>query len=154
MSQSLSQVWVHVIFSTKNRYPYLKDPNIRERVYEYIVAICQNLQCNVIAINGVEDHVHLLAGLHKNISLCDLVEKIKKSSSKWIKGIGIHHNHLNKFYWQSGYGAFSVSQSNLEIVRKYIVNQAEHHKKQSFQDEYRAFLIKYDIAYKEEYVWK
>ena len=154
MSQSLSQIWVHIIFSTKNRYPFLKDLSVRTRTYNYMGAVCANLKCKVIAINGVEDHVHLLISLHKNISISELVEEVKKSSSKWVKSLGNQDNDLSKFYWQSGYGAFSVSQSNLEAVRKYVVNQIKHHAKQGFQDEFREFLIKYAVAYKEEYVWK
>jgi REP element-mobilizing transposase RayT len=153
MSQSLSQLWVHIIFSTKKRRPFLKEINTQERIYNYMCAICCNLQCNVLAIGGVEDHVHLLINLNKNIALSDLVEKIKKSSSKWIKTLSDQDGDLHDFYWQSGYGAFSVSQSNLDTVKKYVLNQRTHHMKQSFQDEFRKFLIHYGVAYKEEYVW-
>ncbi|MFA6037746.1 MAG: IS200/IS605 family transposase [Legionellales bacterium] len=153
MSQSLSQLWVHIIFSTKKRQPFLKDFDTQERIYDYISATCRNLQCNVIAIGGVQDHVHLLVNLNKNIALSDLVEKIKKSSSKWIKTLNDQNSDLNDFYWQRGYGAFSVSQSNLDTVKKYVLNQKAHHMKRSFQDEFRKFLIHYGITYKEEYVW-
>ncbi len=150
MSQSLSQLWVHIIFSTKNRRPFLKDALVRERLYDYIKAICHAKNCDVNIINGIEDHVHLLVGLHKNISLSKLIEEIKRSSSKWIKALD---NSLHQFYWQSGYGAFSVSQSQLERVRLYIKNQHQHHQKQSFQDELRKFLVQHHMAYDESYLW-
>ncbi len=150
MSQSLSQLWVHIIFSTKNRHPFLKDALVRERLYDYIKAICHTKNCNAKIVNGIEDHLHILVSLHKNISLSKLVEEIKRSSSKWIKTLD---HSLCQFYWQNGYGAFSVSQSNVERVKWYIKNQREHHQKQSFQDELRKFLVHYNIEYDERYLW-
>ena len=153
MSQSLAQMWIHIIFSTKNRYPFLIQPDLQLRVHNYINAICHKLQCNSIIVGGIADHVHILTHLHKNISLSQLVEKIKKSSSKWIKTIDTSDCILNKFYWQRGYAAFSVSQSKLEAVRLYIENQQKHHQKQSFQDELRKFLLQYDVKYDEKHIW-
>ena len=153
MSQSLSQLWVHVIFSTKKRCPFLNDSFIQKRMYGYIKEICESNHCNVMSIGGIADHVHLLVSLNKNIALSDLIEKIKKSSSKWIKKLDAPNNQLNQFYWQNGYGAFSVSQSNLKMVVNYIKNQQKHHEKQSFQDELRKLFLAHDVAYKEEYVW-
>ena len=154
MSQSLSQLWTHIIFSTKKRYPFLKEPAIQQRMHDYLGAICLQQQCKPMIVGGVADHVHLLISLHKNIALSVLVEKIKKSSSKWIKTIATPNDNLSQFYWQSGYGAFSVSQSNVEAVRSYIANQSTHHQKQSFQDELRKFLKQHTIAYNEEYLWE
>lgn len=151
MSQSLSQLWVHIIFSTKKRYPFLTDVSVREQLYTFMNGTCSKLNCPLIAVGGIEDHVHLLVGLHKNISVAFLVEKLKKTSSKWIKTLA--HNGLNKFYWQNGYGAFSVSQSSLDAVKKYVNNQEKHHQHQNFQDELRRFLTRYNVNFKEEYVW-
>lgn len=153
MSQSLSQLWIHVVFSTKDRYPFLESFPFRQRLYDYIQGICTQLKCPVGAIGGVADHAHLLILLEKNISISKLIEEIKKSSSKWIKKQSPFNSELSKFYWQNGYGAFSVSQTNLEAVKIYILNQIEHHKKMNFQDELRIMLKKCGITYNEEYLW-
>lgn len=153
MPQSLSLLWIHIIFSTKKRYPFLRNPIIRQRMHDYIVGICQSQQCKAISVGGVEDHVHLLINLHKNIALAALVEQIKKSSSKWMKTIATSHDLLHSFHWQNGYGAFSVSQSNVEAVKHYIANQECHHSKQSYQDELRGFLKQHAIACDEAYLW-
>ena len=153
MPQSLSQLWIHIIFSTKRRYPFLKDPGIRQQVYDHMQATCRHLKCRVIVIGGTEDHIHLLTCLNKNVALAELVEKIKKSSSKWVKKFSAVNDDTGHFYWQRGYGAFSVSQSKLNIVKRYIENQYEHHQKQSFQEELRKFLTQHTIKYKEEYIW-
>ena len=153
MSQSLDQLLVHLIFSTKKRYPFLKDIDIQKRLHNYIKAICHQLKCEAIIIGGVDDHVHILISLHKNMRLSDLIEEIKKSSSIWIKGLNISKNCLNEFYWQRGYGAFSVSQSNAEAVKLYIKNQKDHHRKINFQDELRKILMKHGVEYNEEYLW-
>jgi putative transposase len=123
---------------------------VRERLYDYIKAICHAKNCDAKIVNGVEDHLHMLVSLHKNISLSKLIEEIKRSSSKWIKALD---SSLHQFYWQCGYGAFSVSQSNLERVELYIKNQYQHHQKQSFQDELRKFLIQHNVTYDENYLW-
>ena len=153
MPQSLAQLWIHIIFSTKNRYPFFQNPTIQKNVHHYITAICSKQNCRPIIVGGVSDHVHLLINLHKNISLSDFIEEIKISTSKWIKTLSNIDSNLDKFYWQRGYGAFSVSQSNLEAVKIYIENQQKHHQRQSFQDELRKFFTQYGITYKEEYVW-
>jgi len=152
MSQSLSQMWIHIIFSTKNRHPFLNDLIIQQRMHDYIKAICKKQNCETVAVGGTEDHVHVLTRLHKNISLSKLVEEVKKSSSRWVKTLN-DDPMLQQFYWQSGYGAFSVSQSNLEIVRLYIKNQRQHHQKQNFQEELIKFLMQHHIAYEEKYLW-
>lgn len=153
MSQSLSQLWIHLIFSTKNRHPFLKDPILRQRVHDSISAICREQRCNVQAIGGVEDHVHILLNLHKNVSLALIIEKIKKSSSKWIKTLSEFDENLSQFYWQRGYGAFSVSQSALGAVTAYIKNQQEHHKKFDFKEELRKIFQLYGVVYDEKYLW-
>jgi REP element-mobilizing transposase RayT len=153
MSQSLSQIWIHIIFSTKERYPFFKELSIQKRVHDYIRILCQKQNSDLSIVGGTDDHVHILTKLHKNISLSKLIEEIKISSSKWIKTLANQENELDRFYWQSGYGAFSVSQSNLERVSLYINNQYQHHQKQIFQDELREFLNRYEIKYDEKYLW-
>jgi putative transposase len=149
MSQSLASILVHIIFSTKNRQPMILDEIIKD-LHSYMAGISRAHDSHVHEIGGIEDHVHLLVSLPKTLSLSKLIEEIKKSSSKWIKTQG--NQHAN-FAWQNGYGAFSIGQSVYEELRKYIQNQKNHHKKISFQDEFREFLNKYRIAYEEKYVW-
>ena len=153
MAQSLSQLWVHIIFSTKNRYPLLEDINIQKRMHEYIAGICFNLNCIPDTIGGVADHVHLLVVLSKTITLSDFIEEIKKSSSMWIKQLPEKNTSIEKFYWQRGYGAFSVSQSNISHVRRYIQNQHDHHKTITFEDELRKFLTRHKMVFDEKYLW-
>lgn len=149
MPQSLANILIHIVFSTKQRQSMIV-PEITQELYSYIVGIAQTHQVHVHEIGGVEDHVHLLIALPRTLSLSRLVEDIKKGSSKWIKTKG---NEYAGFAWQSGYGAFSIGQSGYEKLRRYIQTQKEHHKKISFQDEYRVFLKKYQIEYDEKYVW-
>lgn len=149
MSQSLSKVYVHLTFSTKGRYPFI-DQKIQERLWQYLGGICKGLECNPIQIGGYKDHVHILCLLSKKITQMKLVEEVKKQSSKWIKTID--ENYV-KFYWQDGYGIFSVNPSQLEIVTQYIKNQEEHHKKQTFKEELLAFLNKYQVTYDERFLW-
>nr|WP_303649288.1 IS200/IS605 family transposase [Chryseobacterium edaphi] len=149
MSQSLSKIYVHIIFSVKNREPLIQD-TIKEELFNYLGGICKNLECYPIQVGGYRDHVHILCILSKKVPLVKLLEDIKSSSSKWIKTKG---EMFSNFYWQSGYGAFSVNPTEIEVVKNYIINQEEHHRTKSFQDEYRAFIKKYDVQYNEEYVW-
>ena len=149
MPQSLAQVLVHLIFSTKNREPILSD-DIRPELHPYMATILKGVDSSAILINSVEDHIHVLFHLSKNHALCDVIESVKKDSSKWIKTKGKAYRN---FHWQSGYGAFSVSQSNVAQVVKYIAEQKEHHRKRTFQEEFRAFLKRYQVAYDERYVW-
>ena len=150
MPQSLAQVIIHIVFSTKNRDPFLSDDDIRKEMHSYLGGSCNNLDCPVIVIGGVSDHVHIILKFSRNISIAKLVGEIKRSSSKWIKTKG---GMLTKFSWQNGYGVFSVGRSEIERVKSYILNQEEHHRKRSFQDEYRKFLREYEIEYDEKYVW-
>lgn len=149
MSQSLSKIYVHLIFSTKNRVPLISD-DIKDELFNYLGGVCRNLECNPLQVGGYKDHVHILCLFSKKITLIKLLEEIKSSSSKWIK---TKDGKFSNFYWQSGYGAFSVNPAEIEVVKTYIQNQEKHHKLKSFQEEYRAFLKKYDVEYSEEYVW-
>jgi len=149
MPQSLSSIFVHIIFSTKCRKPFIHSTMIHN-LHKYMVGIAREHNAYVHEIGGVEDHVHLLVSLPRTISLCKLVEEIKKGSSRWMKTQG---KDWSRFAWQNGYGAFSIGRSSYENLRRYIQNQQEHHKKISFQDEYRAFLRKYGVEFDERYVW-
>jgi putative transposase len=150
MPQSLARVVLHVVFSTKNRVPFLKDAELRVRLHAYIAGVLQNIGCEPILINGTEDHVHILCNLSRTITIAGLTEEAKKSPSKWMKEQGPTYND---FYWQGGYGAFSVSQSNVEQVRAYVATQEEHHRKVSFQNEFRALCRKHGVEIDERYVW-
>ncbi len=149
MSQSLARLHMHLVFSTKNREALIADP-VRDSLHRYMASVLQNLGCAPVLINSVEDHAHLLFDLARTISISKAVEDVKKSSSKWIK---THGPELAEFAWQAGYGAFAVSESNVETVRAYIANQREHHRTKSFQEEYRMFLERHNIAFDERYVW-
>jgi putative transposase len=149
MPQSLSCVLVHLIFSTKNRDPVL-NPEIRAELHPYLAGVLREDECPALQVGGVEDHVHLLFGLSRIRTVAQVVEKVKTSSSKWIKTKG---SAFAEFHWQAGYGAFSVSQSNAGSVIQYIKSQEEHHRKMTFQEEYRRFLKRYQITYDENYVW-
>jgi len=148
MPQSLALVLVHVIFSTKNRIAFLQSAELRSEVHAYLTGTLRGLQCEPLRGGGMEDHVHILAGLSRTTSLAELVKKLKTSSTMTIKAKG--HSH---FSWQSGYGVFSVSQSTKESVIAYIANQEIHHRKMTFQEEFRSFLAKHGIAFDERYVW-
>ncbi len=149
MSQSLASLHVHLVFSTKNRDPAISEA-IRESLHAYMATVLQNLGCAPVLINSVEDHVHLLFDLGRTVAVSKVVEDVKKASSKWIKTQG---PEFRVFAWQAGYGAFAVSESNVEAVRRYIADQREHHRKISFQEEYRRFLERHRIAFDERYLW-
>nr|VFK62899.1 MAG: REP element-mobilizing transposase RayT [Candidatus Kentron sp. UNK] len=151
MPQSLSSLYVHSVFSVKNRNPFLKDAEIRRETRVFPGGVAKKLECPPIIVGGTEDHVHLLCRLSRIISQADYVKELKRVSTIWIKK---REPALVTFAWQRGYGAFSVSISNLDSVRKYIAEQEEHHKKLSFQDEYRALLRKHGIEWDERYVWE
>jgi REP element-mobilizing transposase RayT len=126
------------------------DEAIEEELFKYIGGICKNLECNPIKVGGYRDHIHILCVLSRKIALMKLLEEIKSHSSKWIKTKG---DQYKNFYWQRGYGSFSVNPAEIDVVIRYIENQAEHHKKRTFQDEYIAFLKKYNAEYDERYLW-
>ncbi len=149
MSQSLSKVYVHITFSTIYRQ-HLIDEKISDQLHSQIGGICKGLECNPVKIGGYYDHVHVLFLLSRKIAQMKLLEEIKKQSSKWIKTVD---DAYSSFYWQDGYGIFSVNPREVDIVKNYIMNQEVHHKRKTFQDEYRAFLKKYNVEYDEHYVW-
>ena len=149
MSQSLSKVYVHLTFSTKNRYPFIDD-NIKNDLWEYLGGICKGLECYPVQVGGYYDHIHICCLLSKKITQVEFVMNVKKQSSKWIK---TKDDKYASFYWQNGYGIFSVNPSELDVVVKYIKNQEEHHRKYSFQEEFIAFLKKYGVEYDERYIW-
>jgi putative transposase len=149
MAQTLVKLYVHIIFSTKNRANLIL-PEIEEELFAYIGGISNNNNSKLVGANGTENHIHLLVSMSKNIEFSKLVGDIKRDSSKWIKTKG---NSYRAFQWQDGYGAFSVGYTQLEDVKKYIANQKEHHAKISFEDEFRYFLKKYAVEYDERYVW-
>jgi REP element-mobilizing transposase RayT len=150
MAQSLSQIYVHIIFSTKNRKPFLQDIPSRQRLHKFLAKTCNTLDSPCLEAGGVEDHVHLLCRLSKSSSVSDLIKELKRSSSVWVK---TELAGLDEFYWQSGYGAFSISPSHVEALQRYIINQEKHHRRESFQDEFRRLLRKYNIEFDERYVW-
>jgi putative transposase len=149
MSQSLSKVILHIIFSTKNREPWL-DRDVRPRMHAYLAAICRDLGAELVHVGGVADHVHIVTRLPRTVSQSELVEQIKKVSSKWIKALDARYRG---FFWQRGYGAFSVSPSQLDAVLQYIETQQEHHRTRTFQEEYRELLRKHGMKFDERYVW-
>jgi len=149
MSQSLAKILVHIVVSTKNHRPFL-DIGIRPELYAYLAGILKANDSHVIKIGGTENHTHIFCILPKGISLAKMIEEFKTSSSKWVK---TKVPQYASFYWQNGYGAFSVSQSDTERVVKYIETQEEHHRKTSFEEEFRTFLEKYQVPYDERYVW-
>ena len=149
MPQSLLKILVHIVFSTKNRADLIA-PEIENDLFGYIHGIVENNGSKLMIANGTTNHVHLLISLGKKVCVSELIGDIKRDSSVWIKKQDkIHAN----FYWQKGYGAFSIGQSQAAVVINYIKNQKEHHQKQSFKDEYRILLKKYEVEYDEQYVW-
>jgi len=149
MPQSLVKNYLHLVFSTKKRYPFIDD-SIKKELFRYLGGICKNLECNPIIVGGHKNHVHILCLLSRKIALMKLVEEVKSHSSKWIKTKGPRYQ---KFYWQNGYGGFSIHETQTPVVKKYIATQDEHHKKKSFQEEYRDFLDEFDVKYNEQFVW-
>jgi putative transposase len=149
MGQSLVKNYIHLVFSTKYREPLIQE-EVETELYAYLGGICNQLECPVLKVGGYTDHIHILCMLSKKIALMKLVEEVKAHSSKWIKTKGPQYRN---FYWQGGYGAFSVNPAQVEVVVNYIANQKEHHRKKGFQEEYRAFLKKYKVDYDERYVW-
>jgi putative transposase len=151
MGQSLSQLYIHLTFGTKERYPFIK-PQWEKEMHAYLAGILKNLDSPAILINSVADHVHILFRLSKNQALASVVEEIKKQSSKWIKTLP---EASDQFTWQIGYGAFSVSSSKLDTVKHYIATQKEHHQLKTYQEEVEEFFKEYDvIEYDARYFWR
>jgi putative transposase len=149
MPQSLAKITVHIIFSTKQRTPWLSF-DLRDDLFGYIAGIFKQVESLATEIGGTADHIHILCSISKNYAPFKIIEEVKKSSSRWIKLLG---RQFADFYWQRGYGMFSVSQSNVEKVREYILRQEEHHHKMSFKEEFHRFLKKHHIEFDERYVW-
>lgn len=149
MGQSLVKNYIHIVFSTKHRQPLIQLP-VEAELHSYLGGICKKLDCQVLKVGGYTDHVHILCMLSKKITLIKLLEELKSHSSKWIKTKG---ETYQGFYWQDGYGAFSVNPSEVETVINYIANQHKHHKTKTFKEEYLAFLNKYKVEYDERFVW-
>ena len=149
MPQSLSSVLVHLIFSTKHRQPFIS-PEIEPQLHPYMASIFKALKSPALCIDGTTDHVHILFSMARVITIADLVEEVKSDSSKWIKTKG---PEFRAFQWQKGYGAFSIGQSQVATLKRYISNQKQHHRRVSFQDEYRKFLNRYRLEFDERYVW-
>lgn len=149
MPQSLVQNYIHFVFSTKNLVPLII-PKFEEQIFGYVSGVCKNQESSALKIGGHLNHIHILCSLSKKISIVEFCKTLKAHSSKWIKTID---PQLENFYWQDGYGAFSVSPSHVEVLKQYIANQHEHHKEITFKEEYVGLLKKYNIDYNSEYLW-
>lgn len=149
MPQSLAQILVHLVFSTKNREACLDDVD-RDALHGYIGGVIANHDGVLLKIGSVADHIHLLVAHPRTCAPADLVREIKTAATIWLKA---RHSRYHNFHWQAGYGMFSISPSHRHAVEEYIAGQAEHHRKISFQEEYRNLLEKYDLPYDERYVW-
>ena len=148
MPQSLSKIYIHTVFSTKNREPFLSDTSLREELHAYMGGIAKQIDCHPIRIGGTADHVHLLTVLARTQAVAELVKEVKRVSSLWL-----HEKGISGFKWQAGYASFSVSQSSLERAGSYVENQMEHHQSVGFQDELRRFFAKHNLEFDERYVW-
>ena len=149
MAQSLANIVVHLVFSTKSRRQLLRDDE-RGELHAYISGILKNLDCQLLEINSVRDHVHILFVQSKNHAPAKIVEQVKTASSCWLKE---RNAYYEDFAWQAGYGEFSVSPIHVDAVRSYIRDQQEHHKQQDFQTEYRRFCEKNGKPIDERYAW-
>lgn len=148
MGDSFTALHCHIVFSTKSRQPLLS-AEMRDELFPYIATVMKNLGCKLLLGGGVEDHVHLLAGIHPSRALSDVMRDVKANSSRWISE---RWPNLGRFEWQAGYGAFAVAASGLDAVEKYILGQAEHHKRESARDELRRLLDENRIPYDPRYV--
>jgi len=149
MPQSLSKVILHIVFSAKDREPWLS-LDVRARMHAYLATVCRDLGAEVVRVGGVADHVHIVTTLPRTLSQAQLIEQAKKISSKWVKTVDVRYRG---FFWQRGYGAFSVSPSQLEAVLQYVDAQEEHHRTRTFQEEYRELLHRHCVDFDERYVW-
>jgi putative transposase len=150
MPQSLAKILVHTVFSTKERRPFLRDVVLRDELHRYLGGILTNLDCQPVIVGGVEDHVHVLCALSRTCQAAEMVKEVKRGSSVWLKAKG---PEWSDFAWQNGYGVFSIGFSQIETVRNYIAGQEEHHRKVSFQEEFRELLRRYEVEFDERYVW-
>jgi REP element-mobilizing transposase RayT len=148
MPQSFASLHAHIVFSTKHRQPQIT-PDLQPRLFEYIGGILRNHSGSLIAAGGIPNHVHLLASLGRSLSVAESVRLIKSNSSVWLHG----ELKMLDFQWQTGYGAFAVSYSNLDVVKTYLANQEEHHQRQSFQEEFLELLRRHHLEWDEKYIW-
>ncbi|MCI5165689.1 MAG: IS200/IS605 family transposase [Candidatus Electrothrix sp. GM3_4] len=150
MPQSLAKIYLHLIFSTKDRMPFLVDKKVREETHAYLFGACREFGVPPVIVGGVADHVHLACSMSRTLTVADLVRDIKRTSSNWLK----HQSEDTvNFHWQSGYGVFSVSPSHVDALKEYILRQEKHHRDFSFQDEFRHIAQKYGVEYDERYMW-
>jgi len=149
MAQSLSNILLHIVFSTKHRQLWI-DEHIEAELVKYLATACRTLECLSHAIGAADDHIHIACSLSRTLTVSKLVQEIKQDSSKWMKPKG---ERYTEFAWQNGYGAFSIGQSQLRDLRAYITNQREHHRRTTFQDEFRQICAKYGVEFDERYVW-
>jgi REP element-mobilizing transposase RayT len=150
MPQSLAMILLHTVFSTKDRRPFLRDRSLREELHRYMGGILTRLDCQPIIVGGIDDHVHLLCALSRTCEPASMVKEVKRGSTLWLK---TKNQNLRDFAWQQGYGIFSIGFSQIKSVRDYIAGQEEHHRKVSFQDEFRQLLRRYEIEFDERFVW-
>jgi putative transposase len=150
MPQSLARIWLHIVFSTCERRAYLQNEDLRNEMFRMLGHHAKESGCPPARVGGWIDHVHVLCGLARTITVAELVEVLKRETSKWVKQRAMD---LGTFHWQNGYGAFSVSQSNVDQVTAYIDRQQEHHRRMTFQEEFRAMCSRHNIEMDERYVW-
>ena len=152
MPQSLAQIYLHLIWSTKHRTAWLKDRGLRQRLYAYMEGICVNLDCPSLQIGGIEDHVHVLCRFGRSITVADLHRELKRSATLWVKE---NSPQLREFHWQNGYGAFSISPGHVPGLKHYIATQEEHHRdtRETYKDEFRRLCRIYGVEIDERYVW-
>ncbi len=150
MAQSLAKIALHLVYSTKNREPWIKDLSLRSRLHAYLAGACRAVGSEAYRVGGTDDHVHIACTLPRTLTVSKLLEEIKKSSSIWVKK---QDDQLRLFAWQAGYGAFSVGTSQVPVLMNYIDNQLEHHHSSTFKEEFLNFLNRYGIEYDERYLW-
>ena len=150
MSQSLSQIYLHFVFSTKERMRYIQSETLRRDLHAYLAQACNNMRSPAIIVGGADDHVHIVCSFSRQLTISDFMRDLKRESSKWIK---TQRSDLTTFAWQDGFSVFSISPSHLEVLKVYVANQMEHHKKETYQDEMRRIFKKYDMDFDEKYVW-
>jgi REP element-mobilizing transposase RayT len=149
MPQSLCKIYLHIIFHKKSSSPKIEETHL-ERLHSYIGELINSTGCQTIQVGGTEDHVHAVCLLSRNENVAHLLEEMKRNSSRWLKTLSPQYKD---FSWQGGYAAFSVSESVIEKTVEYVKNQKEHHRKQTFQEEYKMFLQLYHIEYDEKYLF-
>lgn len=150
MPQSLARVLIHTVFSTKEREPVFQNAEFRAELHAFVGGCAKTLECYPLQIGGVEDHVHLLTTLSRTTAIAEFVKEVKRVSTGWIQTRG---GLFRQFHWQAGYGCFSVSESQVSAVMRYIQRQEEHHRQRTFQEEYRELLERHGQRWDERYVW-